>query len=57
MEHITNNKIELTNIVPSIPSMGGYVLFTGIVRNINEGKIVTHFETEAYSELANQMIN
>ncbi|MCW7463679.1 molybdenum cofactor biosynthesis protein MoaE [Leptospira limi] len=57
MEHITDNKIELTNIIPSLPSMGGYVMFTGIVRDINEGKIVTHLDYEAYSELANQMIN
>lgn len=57
MDHITENKIEITDIIPSLPSMGGYVLFAGIVRNINEGKMVTHLEYEAYSEMANQMIH
>lgn len=56
MDHITENKIEIPLLLPSLPKMGGYVLFTGIVRDTNEGKTVTHLEYEAYSELADQMI-
>lgn len=37
--------------------MGGFVMFTGIVRDTNEGKTVTHLEYEAYSELADKMIS
>ncbi|EOQ88652.1 molybdopterin converting factor, subunit 2 [Leptospira yanagawae serovar Saopaulo str. Sao Paulo = ATCC 700523] len=56
MKHITENKLEIQEIIPTLPKMGGFVLFTGIVRDTNEGKTVTHLEYEAYSELANQMI-
>ncbi|TGL19933.1 molybdenum cofactor biosynthesis protein MoaE [Leptospira yanagawae] len=56
MKHITENKLEIQEIIPTLPRMGGFVLFTGIVRDTNEGKTVTHLEYEAYSELANQMI-
>ncbi|TGL75968.1 molybdenum cofactor biosynthesis protein MoaE [Leptospira jelokensis] len=56
MKHITENKIEIQEILPTLPKMGGFVMFTGIVRDTNEGKSVTHLEYEAYSELANKMI-
>ncbi|TGL40345.1 molybdenum cofactor biosynthesis protein MoaE [Leptospira perdikensis] len=56
-KHITETKLELSLQLPPLPSMGGYVLFAGIVRDINEGKQVTHLEYEAYSEMANQMIS
>lgn len=55
-KHITENKLELPTSFPPLPSMGGYVLFAGIVRDINDGRQVTHLEYEAYSEMANQMI-
>ncbi|TGK79150.1 molybdenum cofactor biosynthesis protein MoaE [Leptospira noumeaensis] len=55
-KHITEEKLILPSQFPPLPSMGGYVFFAGIVRDINEGKQVTHLEYEAYSELANQMI-
>lgn len=54
--HITEEKLELPTHFPALPSMGGFVLFAGIVRDINEGKKVTHLEYEAYHEMANQMI-
>ncbi|MCG6141717.1 molybdenum cofactor biosynthesis protein MoaE [Leptospira mtsangambouensis] len=55
-KHITEEKLSLPTEFPALPSMGGYVLFAGIVRDINDGKQVTHLEYEAYSEMANQMI-
>ncbi|XDD45836.1 molybdenum cofactor biosynthesis protein MoaE [Leptospira sp. WS39.C2] len=57
MKHITNLHIDIQKILPSIPKMGGFVMFTGIVRDTNEGKTVTHLEYEAYSELADKMIS
>ncbi|MCW7487737.1 molybdenum cofactor biosynthesis protein MoaE [Leptospira meyeri] len=55
-KHITEEKLLLPTEFPALPSMGGFVLFAGIVRDINDGKQVTHLEYEAYSEMANQMI-
>ncbi|TGN08499.1 molybdenum cofactor biosynthesis protein MoaE [Leptospira ilyithenensis] len=54
--HIQKESLEIPKRFPDLPSMGGYVFFAGIVRNINEGRQVTHLEYEAYPEMANRMI-
>ncbi|TGK00706.1 molybdenum cofactor biosynthesis protein MoaE [Leptospira semungkisensis] len=54
--HITFESILLPSKLPDIPEMGGYVFFSGIVRNVNEGKKVTHLEYEAYVPMANDTI-
>jgi molybdopterin synthase catalytic subunit len=38
------------------PSIGGIVLFVGVVRNENLGRKVLHLEYEAYPEMAEQIL-
>ncbi|MDF3818392.1 molybdenum cofactor biosynthesis protein MoaE [Leptospira sp. 96542] len=56
LKYISHMPLELPKTFPDYPSMGGYVLFAGVVRNINEGRAVTHLEYDAYPELAEKMI-
>ena len=35
-----------------MPRCGGYVVFEGMIRNVNHGKRVTHLEYEVYEPLA-----
>lgn len=49
------NRIDTAKIrssIPSPPECGGEVTFSGIIRNHNEGRHVTHLEYEAYEILA-----
>ncbi|TGM13957.1 molybdenum cofactor biosynthesis protein MoaE [Leptospira selangorensis] len=55
--HISSSPIFVSSELPDIPEMGGFVVFSGIVRNLNEGKKVTHLEYEAYAPMANEMIS
>ncbi|TGK05489.1 molybdenum cofactor biosynthesis protein MoaE [Leptospira langatensis] len=54
--HITFEPIPIPTKLPEIPEMGAFVFFSGIVRNVNEGKKVTHLEYEAYVPMANETI-
>lgn len=55
-QHITESPIDIFSIIPEEDKMGALVFFAGIVRNINEGKSVTHLEYEAFSPMAEEMI-
>jgi len=57
LKFITEDILTLPTESPDLPQMGGYVIFVGIVRNINEGKSVTYLEYDAYAEMADQMIS
>lgn len=54
--HISSSPLFVSSALPDIPEMGGFVVFSGIVRNLNEGKKVTHLEYEAYAPMADEMI-
>lgn len=51
--------IDLTAIHAHLadPAAGGEVVFTGIVRNHNQGRQVTHLEFEAYTEMAEAQLH
>jgi molybdopterin synthase catalytic subunit len=50
---LNSSKIDPNKLRSSVlhPSCGGLVIFEGIVRDFNEGKVVTALEYEAYPEL------
>ncbi|MCB1167656.1 MAG: molybdenum cofactor biosynthesis protein MoaE [Leptospiraceae bacterium] len=54
--HIENQTLAYPPPMPNLAEMGGYVLFAGIVRNINEGQKVTGLRYEAYEQMAHDMI-
>ncbi|PJZ70069.1 molybdopterin converting factor [Leptospira perolatii] len=56
LNHIRTQAVELPKTVPDIPETGAYLVFTGIVRNVNEGKKVAFLEYEAFPEMAEKMI-
>ena len=55
LTHETLNRDTLVNEV-SHPSMGGIVVFEGVVRDHARGKQVHYLEYEAYEEMAEQQI-
>lgn len=42
----------LRKSLPDMPGCGGYVVFEGLIRNVNHGKSVTRLEYEVYETLA-----
>ena len=55
---LTWEKIELNKLLTKAqdPGAGGIVIFSGEVRNLNNGKVVTHLEYEAELTMAELMI-
>ncbi len=55
---ITHSPISADEVMArvSAPSIGGIVLFVGVVRNENLGRKVLHLEYEAYPEMAEQIL-
>ncbi|MCB1321648.1 MAG: molybdenum cofactor biosynthesis protein MoaE [Leptospiraceae bacterium] len=47
---------ELMNAAAGNPASGGLVIFSGNVRNFNQGKTVSHLEYESYAPLAEKMM-
>ncbi|PJZ64393.1 molybdopterin converting factor [Leptospira wolffii] len=54
--HITESPIDTNRFLPKDDKIGAFVFFAGIVRNLNEGKDVTHLEYEAFAPMADEMI-
>ncbi len=54
--HIQWETLKLPGKFPDIASMGGFVLFAGVVRNLNQGREVHFLEYEAYAPMADSMI-
>jgi len=55
---ITRSPISADEVMARVaaPSIGGIVLFVGVVRNENLGRKVLHLEYEAYPEMAEQIL-
>ena len=55
---ITRSPISAAEVMARVaaPSIGGIVLFVGVVRNENLGRKVLHLEYEAYPEMAEQIL-
>ena len=55
---ITRSPISADEVMARVaaPSIGGVVIFVGVVRNENLGRKVLHLEYEAYPEMAEQIL-